>query len=65
MKIGVAHSMLMAGVYFKNTDQKLAECGFNEREMVEHEGPERAAKDMIELIKKLLLRKEKNFKTVS
>ena len=52
MKIGVAHSMLMAGVYFKNTDKKLAECGFNDREMVEHQGPERAAKDMIELIKK-------------
>ncbi len=57
MKIGVAHSMLMAGVYFKNTDQKLAECGFNEREMVEHEGPERAAKDMIELIKKTAVEK--------
>ena len=25
MKIGVAHSMLMAGVYYENTDEKLAE----------------------------------------
>ena len=51
MKIGVAHSMLMAGVYAKNTDKRLIECGFNNRELVEHEGPERAAKDMINLIK--------------
>ena len=27
MKIGVAHSMLMAGVYYENTDEKLAEIG--------------------------------------
>ena len=51
MKIGVAHSMLMAGVYAKNTDKRLIECGFNNRELVAHEGPERAAKDMINLIK--------------
>ena len=37
MKIGVAHSMLMAGVYAKNTDKRLIECGFNDRELVEHE----------------------------
>ena len=28
MKIGVAHSMLMAGVYAKNTDERLNSCGF-------------------------------------
>ncbi len=60
MKIGVAHSMLMAGVYAKNTDQKLSECGFYKRELVEHEGPERAAKDMINLIKKTAVEKRKN-----
>ena len=59
MKIGVAHSMLMAGVYFKNTDKKLAEYGFRNRDMVEHEGPERAAKDMIDLIKKTAIEKRK------
>ena len=59
MKIGVAHSMLMAGVYFKNTDKKLAEYGFRDRDMVEHEGPERAAKDMINLIKKTAVEKRK------
>ncbi len=59
MKIGVAHSMLMAGVYAKNTDERLNKCGFNNREMVEHEGPERAARDMINLIKKVAVEKIK------
>jgi len=59
MKIGVAHSMLMAGVYAKNTDTKLAKCGFNDRDLVEHQGPERAAKDMITLIKNTAVEKRK------
>ena len=59
MKIGVAHSMLMAGVYSKNTDAKLTKCGFNDRDLVEHQGPERAAKDMISLIKKAAIDKRK------
>ena len=59
MKIGVAHSMLMAGVYAKNTDKKLTQCGFNNRELVEHEGPERGAKDMIKLIKQTAMDKLK------
>ncbi|MAQ72727.1 MAG: hypothetical protein CMD49_00255 [Gammaproteobacteria bacterium] len=59
MKIGVAHSMLMAGVYEKNTDAKLTKCGFNDRDLVEHQGPERAAKDMISLIKKTAVDKRK------
>ncbi len=59
MKIGVAHSMLMAGVYAKNTDERLNSCGFYNRDLVEHEGPERAAKDMIALIKKTALEKKK------
>ena len=59
MKIGVAHSMLMAGVYGENTDERLTHCGFNDRDLVEHEGPERAARDMINLIKKTALEKKK------
>tara|TARA_B100000949_G_C14287175_1_gene454921 strand:+ start:2189 stop:4126 length:1938 start_codon:yes stop_codon:yes gene_type:complete len=59
MKIGVAHSMLMAGVYSKNTDAKLTKCGFNDRDLVEHQGPERAAKDMISLIKKAAIDKRR------
>ena len=51
--------MLMAGVYEKNTDAKLTKCGFNDRDLVEHQGPERAAKDMISLIKKTAVDKRK------
>jgi len=69
MKIGVAHSMLMAGVYEKNTDDALKSNSFNDRDMVEHEGPERAARDMISLIKKAAIDKRKilgnNVKEVS
>ena len=57
MKIGVAHSMLMAGVYKKSTDDVLKKGGFEDRDMVEHHGPERAAHDMITLIKKTALEK--------
>ena len=59
MKIGVAHSMLMAGVYKESSDKLLKKCGFQDREMVEHEGPERAAHDMIELIKNTAIEKRK------
>jgi hypothetical protein len=65
MKIGVAHSMLMAGVYKESSDKILKECGFEDRDMVEHEGPERAAHDMIELIKKTAVEKKKNIGDVS
>ncbi len=57
MKIGVAHSMLMAGVYKKSTDEVLKKGGFEDRDMVEHHGPERAAHDMIALIKKTAIEK--------
>jgi hypothetical protein len=59
MKIGVAHSMLMAGVYKESSDELLKKCGFEDRDMVEHEGPERAAHDMIELIKNTAIDKRK------
>ena len=65
MKIGVAHSMLMAGVYKESSDKILKECGFEDRAMVEHEGPERAAHDMIELIKKTAVEKKKSIGDVS
>ena len=51
--------MLMAGVYYKNTDDKLKKFGFNDRDLVEHQGPERAAKDMINLIKATAIEKKK------
>ena len=57
MKIGVAHSMLMAGVYKESTDNVLKKGGFKDRELVEHHGPERAAHDMIDLIKKAAIEK--------
>ena len=59
MKIGVAHSMLMAGVYKESSDDVLKKGGFSEREMVEHHGPERAAHDMIDLIKSAAVEKRK------
>ena len=59
MKIGVAHSMLMAGVYKESTDDILTKGGFSERELVEHHGPERAAHDMIDLIKQTAIEKRK------
>jgi len=57
MKIGVAHSMLMAGVYKESTDDILKKGGFTERDLVEHHGPERAAHDMIDLIKQTAIEK--------
>jgi len=47
-------------IYGENTDAKLKKCGFNDRELVEHEGPERAARDMINLIKKAAVEKLKS-----
>jgi len=51
--------MLMAGVYENNTDSELKKHSFDNRDMVEHEGPERAARDMISLIKKAAIEKRK------
>ena len=62
MKIGVAHSMLMAGVYKESTDAVLKKGGFVDREMVEHHGPERAAHDMIDLINQTAIEKRKRIK---
>ena len=62
MKIGVAHSMLMAGAYSKNTTTKLKKHGFENRDLVEHKGPERAARDMVNLIKKAAVDKRNKMK---
>ena len=43
----------------ENMQSILKECGFEDRVMVEHEGPERAAHDMIELIKNTAVEKRK------
>jgi len=57
MSIGVAYSMLMAGVYEGNTDEQIAECGFNNREEIEQEGPTRLAESLIVSIKEFAVKK--------
>ncbi len=51
IKVGVAHSQLMAGVYSENSDADLARCGYASRDAVELKAPERLAEDLIDLIK--------------
>jgi hypothetical protein len=51
IKVGVAHSQLMAGVYAGNSDEDLARCGYANRDEVEMKAPERLAEDLIDLIK--------------
>ena len=51
MKIGVAHSQLMAGVYKDNSDEDLTRCGYHDRDEVEQVAPVRLAEDLIDLIK--------------
>ena len=51
LKLGVAHSQLMAGTYKENTDEILAHCGYQDREQVEQVAPVRLAQDLISLIK--------------
>ena len=51
IRVGVAHSQLMAGVYAGNSDEDLARCGYSNRDEVELKAPERLAEDLIDLIK--------------
>lgn len=51
MKIGVAHSQLMAGVFNENSDEDIIRCGYKHRDDVEQQGPIRLAEDLIDLIK--------------
>jgi hypothetical protein len=57
LKMGVAHSQLMAGVYEGNSDDDLSRCGFNNRDDVEQEGPVKLAEDLIGLIKTTAIEK--------
>jgi len=57
LKVGVAHSQLMAGVYEGSTDEDIQRCGFTSRENVEQEGPKRLAEDLIGLIKSQAIEK--------
>ena len=60
LKMGVAHSQLMAGVYENNNDEDLARCGFSNRDDVEQQGPVKLAEDLIDLIKSTALIKRQN-----
>lgn len=51
LKVGVAYSQLMAGVYEGNSDDDIKACGFKKRIDIEQEGPVRLAEDLIKLIK--------------
>lgn len=63
LKVGVAHSQLMAGVYEGNNDEDLARCGFHDRDEVEQQGPVKLADDLIDLIKTTAVEKfERNGK---
>ena len=57
MRIGVAYSQLMAGVYENNTDEDVTRCGFANREEIEQVAPERLAQELIEMVKKIALEK--------
>ncbi|MFW2372717.1 MAG: hypothetical protein ACN4GM_06305 [Gammaproteobacteria bacterium] len=57
LRVGVAHSQLMAGVYEKNSDEDILAHGFTSRKTVEQEGPVRLANDLIELIKSQAIEK--------
>jgi hypothetical protein len=51
IKVGVAHSQLMAGVYSGNSDEDLIRCGYANRDEMELKAPERLAEDLIDMIK--------------
>ncbi len=53
MHVGVAYSQLMAGVYEGNEDQDVLDAEFNNRDEVEHRGPERLAEALIDTIKEV------------
>ena len=47
----------MAGVYEGNTDEKVIECGFKNREEIEQEGPTRLAESLIVSVKEFAVKK--------
>ena len=59
MEIGVAYSMLMAGVYEGNSDDDVVACKYKNREEIEQEGPTRLAESLIVSIKEFAVKKRK------
>ena len=57
MRIGVAYSQLMAGVYEGNDDDDVTRCGYANREEIEQRAPERLAQELIEMVKKIAIEK--------
>ncbi len=57
LRLGVAFSQLMAGVYKDNSDEDLTRCGYHDRDEVEQLAPTRLAEDLIDLIKDLAVEK--------
>ena len=57
IRLGVAYSQLMAGVYKENTDEALQRCGYKNRHEVEQKAPARLAEDLIDLIKQIAIEK--------
>jgi len=57
LRLGVAFSQLMAGVYSENSDDDLTRCGYQSRDDVEQLAPARLAEDIIDLIKEIALEK--------
>ncbi len=52
IKVGVAYSQLMAGVYGENSDEDIARCGYESRDEIEMKAPERLAQDLIGMIRR-------------
>ena len=59
MEIGVAYSMLMAGVYEGNSDDDVVASKYKNREEIEQEGPTRLAESLIVSIKEFAVKKRK------
>lgn len=57
MRLGVAYSQLMAGVYKETTDEDITRCGYTSRKDVEQEGPVRLAEQMIDMVHELAIEK--------
>jgi len=57
IRLGVAHSQLMAGAYSGNSDDDLERCGYKTRDEVEQKAPVRLAEDLIDMIKQIAIEK--------
>jgi len=62
MKIGIAYSQLMAGVYKDNSDEDIKRCSYTSREQIESCGPTRLAESLVDCIKKRAVEKAKGLK---